>query len=269
MKNNIAIDFDLMSYADLVKFIQDRFCVMERILNRVIKGSVTSFIVSGEPGLGKSFLTEKALEAAHNAGTIRYVKVKGAMSAIGLYKKLYECRDSNTVLLLDDADGIFDNKDSLNLLKAALDSKAVRQINYNKISAALTKNGIPLTFDFGGRVIFITNENFEAQINAGGRLAPHLKALMSRSIYLNLGIHGMRAAFARIVQLACSTNVVTKYGCTEAQIVEILEWLKANLSNLHELSIRTVERLASSIVDNPTDWKMEAEITLLRSNNDY
>lgn len=267
--SNIASDFDLMSYPELVKFIQDRFSVMERIVQRVIKGSVTSFIVSGEPGLGKSYLTEKALEAADASGAIRFVKVKGAMSAIGLYIKLYECRDSNTVLLLDDADGIFDNKDALNILKAALDSKEVRQINYNKISAALTKQNIPLSFDFGGRIIFITNENFEAQIAAGGKLAPHLKALMSRSTYLNLGIHGARAAFARIVQLVCSTNVVTKYGCTEAQIVVILNWLKQNLNNLHELSIRTVERLASSIVDNPTDWEMEAEVTLLRSRTMY
>lgn len=259
------VDFDILPYPELVKYIQIRFNVLNRQIDRVVKGSLRAFIISGTPGLGKSYGTEQKLEAAAAAGKIRYVKVKGTMSNIGLYMKLYECRDENTVLLIDDADGIYKDVNALNTLKAALDSSPVRQINYNKISAALNKAKIPMSFEYKGRCIFITNEDFQHHVEKKTALSVHFGALLSRSTYLDLGIHGMRAVFARIVQLVVSTNVVTKFGCTEAQVVQMLNWVRANLNNLHELSIRTVERLASSMMDEPDTWEETAQVTLLKT----
>ena len=51
------------------------------------------------------------------AGEVNYQSVKGAMSAIGLYRQLFECSQQDSVLVIDDCDTIFGDLDAMNLLK--------------------------------------------------------------------------------------------------------------------------------------------------------
>jgi len=85
-------------------------------------------IVSGPPGVGKSFGVEKILdeyEAMHKlAGgkAPRTEIVKGSMTPIGLFQTLYNNSQEGNILVFDDCDSILFDEVCLNMLKAVLDS---------------------------------------------------------------------------------------------------------------------------------------------------
>jgi len=85
--------------------------------------------------------------------------IKGAMSPIGLYCKLYKMADKGNVVVFDDCDSIFQEDLSLNILKAALDSKPNRWIHWNTDSFKLRNEGVPDSFSFKASAIFITTLN--------------------------------------------------------------------------------------------------------------
>ena len=129
----------------------------------------------------------------------KYEVVKGAMTALGLYAKLYEHADANHVLVFDDCDSVLMDELSLNILKAALDSGKRRVLHWNADSAKLRSEGIPNKFEFKGGVIFITNVKFENVRSK--KLQDHLEALQSRCHYLDLTLDTMRDKFLRIKQI--------------------------------------------------------------------
>ncbi len=145
-----------------------RFEILEDMTRAVKKGDVRAMIVTGPPGVGKSFGVEKVLsrhdvfaDVANDGKLKKYEVVKGAMSAIGLYKKLYEFSDRKCILVFDDCDSILLEDLSLNILKAALDSSKKRTIHWNTDSRLLRSEGVPNSFEFKGGAIFISNIKFD------------------------------------------------------------------------------------------------------------
>ena len=122
---------------EVIDRLRERFDMLEDMTKATKKGDVRAMIVSGPPGVGKSFGVEKVLgkhdliaDIAQDASFKKYEVVKGAMSAIGLYCKLYKYADKDNVIVFDDCDSIFADELSLNILKAALDSKKTRRIHW-------------------------------------------------------------------------------------------------------------------------------------------
>ena len=81
---------------EIMERLKQRFDILEDMTRAVKKGDVRSMIVTGPPGVGKSFGVEKVLskhdvfaDVANDSKLKKYEVVKGAMSAIGLYSKLY------------------------------------------------------------------------------------------------------------------------------------------------------------------------------------
>ena len=121
---------------EVIDRLRERFDILEDMTKACKKGDVRAMIVSGPPGVGKSFGVEKVLgkhELIAQLGDrpAKYQVVKGAMSAIGLYCKLYNYADKDNVLVFDDCDSVLLDDLSLNILKAALDSKQKRTIHWN------------------------------------------------------------------------------------------------------------------------------------------
>ena len=168
---------------EIVERLRERFQILTDMTRAVRKGDVRAMIVSGPPGVGKSFGVEEVLQKDGIFDVLgerkpKYEIVKGAMSAIGLYAKLYEFSDANHVLVFDDCDSILMEDLSLNILKGALDSSKKRFISWNTDSRLLRSEGIPDRFEFKGAAIFITNIKFEHVKSK--RLRDHLDALESR-----------------------------------------------------------------------------------------
>jgi hypothetical protein len=187
----------------VIERIRERFDMLKDMTKAVKKGAVRAMIVSGPPGVGKSHGVEEVLDRydtlEHLGGSNKYTIVKGAMSPIGLYCKLFNYADKDNVIVFDDCDAIFEEPLALNILKAALDSKKKRTINWNTDSFKLRNEGVPDSFEFKGSAIFITNLNF--QDIKSKKLRSHLEALESRCHYMDLTIHSERDKMLRIAQV--------------------------------------------------------------------
>jgi hypothetical protein len=251
------------SMADIDARIKHTFGVLSKVANGVINGHIRAAIISGAPGCGKTYTLEAALTAAAREERIRYESVKGSMSAIGLYRSLFECSSEDAVLVIDDCDSIFGDIDALNLLKAALDTGKTRKVHWNKESRVLNEEGIPRSFEFKGAVIFITNIDFAKEIEREVKMSPHYDALLSRSLYLDLGIHNKREVLVRISQVIYSDTFLKDNGISKEAAKEMMTWLTTNLARVRVLSIRTILQLVQ-LVKTDGDWKDMAEAIMLR-----
>lgn len=245
--------------------IAEQFHVMEELIEMVIAGNVSSAIISGAAGIGKSHHMIKRLATAIDNEEIDTAEfVKGKMSALCLFARLYENRNSGDVLVLDDIDIIFQDETSLNILKAVLDTGDRRTVTWGTASSWLEENGIENEFDYNGQIIFVTNLDFDRKIEQQSPIAQHLLALLSRTNYLDLGIHSNREIMIRIKQVIRSSNIIADHGLTEEQGDEMMDWLEQYQDNLRDLSLRTILKLSSFIKGNPTGWRVMARATMVK-----
>jgi len=246
--------------------LRERFDMLEDMTRATKKGDVRAMIVSGPPGVGKSFGVEKVLGKHDIISTLgerppKYEVVKGAMSAIGLYCKLYKHADKDNVLVFDDCDSIFADELSLNILKAALDSKKTRRIHWNTDSFKLRNEGVPDSFEFKGSAIFITNIKFDNVKSK--KMRDHLEALESRCHYVDLTIDTEREKMLRIKQIV-GDGMLSEYAFSDEVHEDIIDFIDINKKRLRELSLRTVLKVADLAKAFPSNWEAMAENTVMR-----
>ena len=249
--------------------IKTRFNILDDMSKATINGDIRAMIVSGPPGVGKSFGVESQLEQAtlfdQIAGRkIRYEVVKGAMTALGLYAVLYKYSDEKNVLVFDDCDSVFQDDLALNILKAALDSGKRRKICWNSDSSLLNREGIPNSFEFKGSAIFITNLKFEHLKSK--KLQDHLEALQSRCHFLDLTIDTERDKMLRIRQVDRDVDggLFADYDFNEFMSDEIFDFMTENATKLREISMRMALKIADLTKVSATNWRLLAESTCMR-----
>lgn len=251
------------SAEEMKQRINKRFTVMNMMTKGIISGNIRSLIISGAAGIGKTYSLDKALKTAHEYGEIVYKSINGKISGIGLYEQLWNNREANSVLLIDDVD-VFSDMDMLNLLKAALDTGETRKVCWSTASAYLDDKNIDKEFEFEGTIVFITNVDIDKELERGSKLAPHLHALVSRSVYLDLGVHSNEEIMVRVEDVILNTNMMQKRGLSDAQTSMALNWMKANVSKLRNVSLRTALYLADFVATDANGWEEIAEVTLLK-----
>ena len=251
---------------ETIERLRERFEMLEDMTKATKRGDVRAMIVSGPPGVGKSHGVEKVLGKHELLDTLgdrpaKYEVVKGAMSAIGLYCKLYKHADKDNILVFDDCDSVFSDELSLNILKAALDSKKNRRICWNTDSFKLRNEGVPDSFNFQGSAIFITNIKFDNVKSK--KMRDHLEALESRCHYMDLTIDTDREKMLRIKQIT-KDGMLDDYALSEYVVDEIVEYMESNKTKLRELSLRTVLKIADLAKAFPTKWEAMAENTVMK-----
>ena len=253
-----------------IERIAARFSILDEMADAVATSKVRAMIISGPPGIGKSYGVEKALERQNMFEDIagrnrKFEMVKGAMSAIGLYKKLYEHSAKGHVVCFDDCDAILYDDLALNLLKAALDTTPRRTLHWNTESRTLMAEGMPNSFEFSGGVIFITNIKFDNVKSK--KLQDHLQALQSRCHYLDLTIDSMRDRMLRIKQI-CRAGMLEKYAMPEETEQDLIEFIFENRHKLREISLRMVLKIADLWKMAPDKYKLLAENTCMKSERE-
>ena len=253
---------------EIMERIGARFDILEDMTRAVKKGDVKSMIVTGPPGVGKSYGVEKVLSKHDVFATVaqdeklkKYEVVKGAMSAIGLYSKLYEFSDKKCILVFDDCDSVLLDDLSLNILKAALDSSKKRTISWNTDSRMLRSEGVPDKFEFKAGAIFITNIKFENVRSK--KLQDHLAALESRCHYVDLQMDTDREKVLRIKQIV-EDGMLDSYEFEPVVKDEVVEFIVENRAKMRELSLRTVLKVADLRKSFATNWKNMAEVTVMK-----
>ena len=250
--------------------IAARFSILDEMADAVATSKVRAMIVSGPPGIGKSYGVEKALEKQNMFQDIagdkrKFEMVKGAMSAIGLYKKLYEHSGKGHVVCFDDCDAILYDDLALNLLKAALDTTPRRTLHWNTESRTLMAEGMPNSFEFNGGVIFITNFKFDNVKSK--KLQDHLQALQSRCHYLDLTIDSMRDRMLRIRQI-CGAGMLEKYAMPKDVEEDLIQFIFLNKHKLREISLRMVLKIADLWKMAPEKYKALAENTCMKPDRE-
>lgn len=162
----------------------DVFEAIKYYTAQVAYGISNSLVVSGAAGLGKTTEVENIL----NELRVEFIPVSGDITTSGLYEILFQNRDK--LLVFDDMDSVYKSEESINILKAVLDTKKKRKVSrilkshfdsFNmsdeEIQEKYEETGtLPKQFEFTGRVIFITNK-------PGDEINP---ALISRSLFVDL-----------------------------------------------------------------------------------
>lgn len=253
---------------EIIARIADRFRILDEMTIAAVKGVVRAMIVVGPPGVGKSFGVERQLQRYSLFDTLadepsRYEVIKGAVTPIGLYATLYQHSDPGHVVVFDDADGIFFDDLSLNLLKGALDTSRVRRLSWNSDSRYLRRQGIPESFNFRGSVIFITNIDF--QNIKSRKLQDHLEALNSRCHYLDLTMRTERDKILRIRQIFETGELFRDYDFSEELGAEIIDYVLENRNRLREISIRMCLKVAD-LTRVSGDWRSLAVATCMRDS---
>jgi len=251
---------------EVIERMRKRFAILDDMTKATKRGDVRAMIVSGPPGVGKSFGVETVLEKYNTLTTLgnmppKYEVVKGAMSPIGLYCKLYNFSSRDNVLVFDDCDSILLDDLSLNILKAALDSKKVRKICWNTDSHMLRREGVPDTFEFAGSVIFITNIKFDNVKSK--KLRDHLEALESRCHYIDLTIDTLREKLLRIQQIV-KDGMLNSYALPDETKQQVVQYIWDHKRRLREVSLRTVLKIADLAKAFPEQWQDMATSTVLK-----
>jgi len=251
---------------EIIERLRERFEILEDMTYASCDGVVRGMVVTGPPGVGKSFGVEKVLKEAGIMKKLsqdslrRFGVEKGAATPIGLYQLLYDYSADGSVLVLDDCDSVLYDELSLNLLKAALDSSPKRTLSWRSESRALANNGVPDQFEFKGSIIFITNVKFE---RTRGKLKDHLDAIMSRCHYLDLTLDTMRDKFLRCKQIVAD-GMLNTYKFSEQEQDELMDYIYTNKNKLREMSLRMVLKIADLKKMNATKWKSYAESTCMK-----
>ena len=166
-----------------------------------------------------------------------FVVVKGFSTAKGLFKLLYENKDS--IVVFDDCDSILKDPDALNLLKGALDSYDKRFISWNTNSV---DDNLPRTFQFTGGVIFISNLT-QDKIS---------QALRSRSMCIDLSMTTDQK-IDRMEHILKEANFLP--SVSSIQKIDAFEFLKVNKDIAKEINLRTLINVTKIRTDGGSNWK--------------
>jgi len=231
--------------------INERFDFVEKLVTMVASGVQPSAVITGEGGLGKTYTVTKTLEAhgykdisdlaEFQVGTIVntrkcFTMVKGYSTAKGLYRTLFE--NNKSVIVFDDCDAVLKDPVALNLLKGALDSYGKRIISWN---ADMKDDDLPRSFNFEGRVIFISNME-QDRID---------QAIRSRSMMIDLSMTADQK-IDRMEYIAKSDEFMPEFELSHK--MDALALIREISSEAKEISLRTLISVTKIRASNK-EWK--------------
>jgi len=216
----------------------ERFEYVANLTDMVIGGVTPSLLVTGIAGIGKTYIVKNRFIANDKLEGDDYHFISGHSSPLGLYRFLYEHQDSTIVF--DDCDSVFKDETAVNILKSALDSYAVRKINW--LSGKLPED-LENSFEFEGQIIFISNMN-SSRID---------EAVKSRTMVIDLQM-SRKEICDHIETIA--TVIEPKISLPHK--LEVLNYLRDISDRLDQMNIRTFIkacRIRKCAESKNTDWK--------------
>jgi hypothetical protein len=239
--------------------INERFGFVSDMVTMLANGAQASVVVTGPGGLGKSFTVSKTLDACgfkdistlddFTVGTViktnkAFRVIKGYSTPKGLYRTLYENRDG--VIVFDDCDSVLKDPVSLNLLKGALDSYSRRIISWR---ADIKDEDLPTTFEFKGRIVFISNLA-STQID---------QAIITRSMAVDLSMT-RKQKIERMRHLLDSGEFMPEFDkVTKNDAMSLIDRLQ---DKVKELSLRTLIQVTKIRKNAGSNWANLAEYTI-------
>ena len=209
----------------------------------VAAAGIPGVMICGMGGIGKTYLVTETLTKAGLVHGKHWWKNSGKSSALGIYQLLYEHREGG-IVVLDDSD-IWNDKEGMNVLKAALDTYGERVVSWNTKGA--DQAGIPRSFTTKAAVIFITNREEKA--------IP--QPMRDRCIYIPLAVT-REEMFERMNQVL---KDIDPKDCDIKIKQEVLNHLReVRLDTDDEISLRTLYMAIKWRLAKPDGWKQMVDL---------
>jgi hypothetical protein len=239
--------------------VNQRFGFLSDMIVMLAKGDQPSVVVTGPGGLGKSHTVTTTLRKAglkdmsilddYEIGVQvpknAFVVIKGYSTPKGLYRTLYENR--NSIIVFDDCDSVLKDTISLNLLKGALDSYSKRIISWR---ADIKDEDLPTSFEFKGRVVFISNMS-SSQLD---------QAIISRSMSVDVTMTSVQKV-ERMRFLVKEKDFMPDFDLVAKN--DALNLIASLVDSVKELSLRTLIQVTKIRKSNPNNnWKELAEYAI-------
>jgi len=170
--------FGIRTVKVLQQSVEDRFSVMNETIQDVCKGNLTSLVIYGTAGIGKSHSVKKALEENNLEEGKDWTLLTSKCTPAALYETALRYRHEGNIIILDDVnfEGKAKGKDMWELVKAMTDTYPTRTVasatkgsnmelvgspdeaeDFLKKQKGTKENKIPTMFGYRGRLIVITN----------------------------------------------------------------------------------------------------------------
>jgi hypothetical protein len=239
--------------------INQRFGFVSDMVTMLANGAQASVVVTGPGGLGKSFTVSQTLTALGfkdvsvlddiAAGTIlksakTFRVIKGYSTPKGLYRTLFENKDG--VIVFDDCDSVLKDPTSLNLLKGALDSYSRRIISWR---ADIKDEDLPTSFEFKGRVVFISNLS-ASNID---------QAILTRSLAVDLSMT-TKQKIERMRHLLSTGEFMPEFDKTVKN--DAMNLIEKHQDSVKELSLRTLIQVTKIRQSAGKNWADLAEYAI-------
>lgn len=254
----VSADFSAAYQAMDFSVLEENYANVEKYIQGICKGEFRSVIVNGPPGVGKSYSVEKYLQ--QYAAADSYKVAAGHMTPLSLYGNLYKYRNVGDVLVLDDIDSVFEKLEGINLLKAGMDTKPVRHINWESSSSVVVNLGLPSHFEFKGSIVLISNIGF---VRKKGKMQEHLEALKDRSYSLHISDNTKEELYQQVCFMVIKKNLLREFDIGAAEQSKILDYIGTNLDKINKISLRLAMKLASLMKANSAEWESMADSGLL------
>ena len=266
------------------------FDQLDVLVKSVGDGVNTALLITGQGGIGKSFGVGRVLKEV--LGLVKgedYVIMKGSNSSFAMYRFLYNNYDKT--IIFDDCDSVFADKDSLNILKAVLDTGAERIVSWDTAGTVPIKTGmshdqieqelaaysashgnkpaIPSQFEFEGSIIFISNmtrKQIESRDAALLTRCLNVDITLSQEDTINrikTCLPGIRYYAAKKIegQPVDITNERDKAEVMEYMMGTEFRAILARKSQA-QVSFRTLINLCKLKASDPVNWKSCVELAI-------
>ena len=224
----------------------ERFDFISKFVSLISSSLINSFILTGSGGIGKTTAVINTLkntlklkeDTPEDSEGSDFVVIRGFSTPRALYETLYEY--SSRIIILDDADQVFRDPLGSNILKAALDDKPVRILNWN---SSREDSSVPSRFTYTGRIIFISNLPITA----------FPQAILSRSQKVDLTLNTEE-------KLEVIARVFSEIKDESPEVLsDVLEFVRENAYLSKDLNIRSAVSLITLRREFGTSFKRIAK----------
>ena len=226
--------------------------------------AIKAILVSGDAGTGKTHWVKKAIEDLKLKPEDVY-HVKGAsISAAALFVILYIFREAGKIVVLDDCDIIHkspaEKNAILDMLKGATEvTKGERKLSWIKATPnqLMRENNVPVTFDFQGSLIWITNDTIE---DIAKKAKNHWNAISSRfnqiKVYLT---PEEKLSYTLYLIESCDMLGKKCEGKEGGYSIKVqndtIDYISENWESLTEVTPRVATKIADMRENYPSNWK--------------
>jgi hypothetical protein len=235
-------------------------------------------------GYGK---THTIMEGVKNANVdYRLITGKTTLYAFGVqlaalqYEKIRRKQNNPTVIIVDDCDGLFTSVESLNIMKNVLEgercftrsvSMQSKMSEFTEMQQAAvryfaTDESLGFKVDCKNLIfVFASNQKLPSVKDLQGKRkianGEHLHAIRSRCHYQSFEYNWERM-WGWMADVTLNTTAAG--NITQEQKMILLDWMFNNWDLLTEQSIRTVQKLAEIMNDNPETYKDKWELSFIQ-----